>query len=216
MVVLVVLLAAVIGGGLWVYGFVRSALEPGLSVGCTASIGTDSYQLTPEQSANAALITGISIQRGLPPRAASIALATALQESKLRNINYGDLDSLGLFQQRPSQDWGTHAQIMDPVYSSNAFYQELELIPGYLLLPITEAAQAVQRSAYPDAYAQHEGRAKAFASALTGQSTAELSCTLRPLEEDQVVAAPTDVTGSGTWLGPKQCHSRIRRSNHQP
>jgi hypothetical protein len=108
----------------------------------------------------------------------SIALATAFQESKLVNIDYGDRDSVGLFQQRPSQGWGTAEQILDPVYATNAFYDALEKIEGYEDMAITEAAQQVQRSAYPSAYADHEEDARALASALTGYSPATFSCDL--------------------------------------
>lgn len=146
---------------------------------CTAVVGPDSYDLAPDQTANAALIAGLSVQRGLPPRAASIALAAAIQESKLRNIGYGDRDSVGLFQQRSSQNWGTREQLLDPVYATNAFYDALMTIEGYEDLAVTEAAQRVQRSAYPDAYADHEDEARAFASALTGASAGALNCTLR-------------------------------------
>jgi len=169
-----------VGGGIWVVSYLRGALAPGLSVGCTATVGGTPYTLAVHQTGYAALISDISIQRGMPARAASIALATALQESKLRNIDYGDLDSVGLFQQRPSQDWGTVAQIMDPVYSTNAFYSALDKVPGYADMPLNEAAQIVQRSAFPHAYAQHESLSRAFASALTGQSPGALSCTLPP------------------------------------
>lgn len=131
-----------------------------------------------EQSGNAALIAAVAVERGLPARAVTIALATALQESKLINIDYGDRDSLGLFQQRPSQGWGTPEQVTDPVYAANAFYDALVTVPDYQSLPVTEAAQAVQRSGYPEAYARHETRARAFASALTGNSPASLSCDL--------------------------------------
>jgi hypothetical protein len=106
-----------------------------------------------------------------------------MQESKLRNLDYGDRDSLGLFQQRPSQAWGTPEQIMDPVYSAGEFYKELAKVPDYETAPITEAAQAVQRSAYPEAYAQHENAARSFASALTGHSPGGLTCTLGPAAE---------------------------------
>lgn len=109
----------------------------------------------------------------MPARAASIAVATAIQESGLRNLDYGDdagPDSRGLFQQRPSQGWGSQEQVMDPVYAANAFYDALEKVPNYADLPVTVAAQTVQRSAFPDAYADHEDEAKAFASALTGHS----------------------------------------------
>ena len=109
-----------------------------------------------------------------------------MQESKLRNISHGDQagpDSRGLFQQRPSQGWGTAEQVMDPYHASNAFYDALVKVPGYESLEITDAAQRVQRSAYPDAYAQHEVMARAFASSLTGQTAAGLDCSLRAPDE---------------------------------
>lgn len=146
---------------------------------CAAVLDGTAWYLTPEQADNAALLTAQGLDRGLPARAATIAIATALQESKLSNITYGDRDSLGLFQQRPSQGWGTPEQIMDPLHATGRFYDGLVQVPGYDSLPITEAAQAVQRSGYPDAYAQHEGRARAWASALAGWSPATLTCTLR-------------------------------------
>jgi hypothetical protein len=101
-----------------------------------------------------------------------------MQESKLLNLPDGDRDSIGLFQQRPSQGWGTPAQIRDPVYASNAFYDVLVKVEGYESLPITKAAQTVQRSAFPSAYADHEPEARILASALTGYSPAGLSCVL--------------------------------------
>lgn len=149
---------------------------------CSATVGADTFELTPTQAANAALISGVAVDRGLPARAASIAIATAIQESRLENIDYGDdagPDSRGLFQQRPSQGWGTEEQIMMPLYSTGAFYDALVQVPGYETLPITEAAQSVQRSAYPEAYADHAPEGRAFASALTGNSPAALNCTLR-------------------------------------
>ena len=122
---------------------------------CRARVGSTVLTLETEQATNAALIAAISVQRGMPARAASIALATAYQESKLYNIDFGDRDSLGLFQQRPSQGWGTRRQILDPAYSINAFYDALEKIEGYQTMRITQAAQAVQRSAFPEAYEDH-------------------------------------------------------------
>jgi hypothetical protein len=139
--------------------------------GCRAEVNGHVVELDTEQAENAALIAGLSVSRGLPPRAASIALATAYQESKLRNLEHGDRDSLGLFQQRPSQGWGTEAQILNPVYAVNAFYDALVRVDGYQDLPITVAAQAVQRSAFPNAYAGHEADARALASALTGETS---------------------------------------------
>ncbi len=145
---------------------------------CVATgLGT-SHRYTTDRVANAALISAISVDREMPPRAASIALATAYQESQLRNIDYGDRDSLGLFQQRPSQGWGTPEQIMDPVYSTNAFYDALEKVTNYAKGDINDVAQKVQRSGHPEAYRDHEVEGRLYASALTGQSGANLVCTL--------------------------------------
>jgi hypothetical protein len=138
------------------------------------------YEFTPEQAVNAATITAVGTGRGLPERAVTIALATALQESGLRNITHGDRDSLGLFQQRPSQGWGTEKEIMDPAYAAGEFYKHLVKVSGYTELPLTVAAQRVQRSAYPEAYAKHEPDATVLAAALTGTSAATLTCEGRP------------------------------------
>lgn len=146
---------------------------------CTVDVDGVAVTLSTEQAENAALIAGIGMRRGLPARAVSIALATAYQESKIVNIDYGDRDSLGLFQQRPSMGWGTPAQVTDPVYATNAFYDALEKIDGYREMRITEAAQAVQRSGFPEAYEDHAADARALASALTGYSPAEFSCVVR-------------------------------------
>ncbi|WP_344602987.1 heavy metal transporter [Streptomyces glaucus] len=151
--------------------------------GCkVVSAGDDGavYEFTPEQAVNAATITAVGTARGLPERAVTIALATALQESALRNIDHGDRDSLGLFQQRPSQGWGTPEEIMDPTYAAGMFYDHLVEVPGYTRLPLTVAAQRVQRSGYPQAYAKHEPDATLLAAALTGRSAATLTCEGRP------------------------------------
>lgn len=179
-IVLLLTLALVAGGVYTVVAFLQRS-EVLITERCTA-VGAGSYELATDQAANAALISAVAVRRGLPARAASIALATAMQESKIRNIGHGDKagpDSRGLFQQRPSQGWGTTEQVMDPHHASNAFYDALIKVAGYETLEITVAAQRVQRSAYPDAYAQHEVMARAFASSLTGQTAAGLDCTLR-------------------------------------
>ncbi|WP_406332686.1 heavy metal transporter [Streptomyces sp. NBC_00203] len=139
-----------------------------------------SYEFTPEQAVNAATISAVGTSRDLPERAVTIALATALQESGLRNIQHGDRDSLGLFQQRPSQGWGTKKQIMDPTYAAGIFYEHLAKVSGYTKLPLTVAAQRVQRSGYPEAYAKHEPDATLLAAALTGRAAATLTCEGRP------------------------------------
>jgi hypothetical protein len=174
-------LALIAGGVYTAVAFIQRS-ETLIAEKCTAAVGSRKADLATDQAANAALITAVAVRRGLPPRAASIALATAMQESKLRNIGHGDHagpDSRGLFQQRPSQGWGTEEQVMDPYYASGAFYDALVKIPEYESLEITAAAQQVQRSAYPQAYAEHEDMGRVFASALTGQSAAALDCTLK-------------------------------------
>jgi murein DD-endopeptidase MepM/ murein hydrolase activator NlpD len=111
---------------------------------------------SPDQVTMAATIVSVGAQMGVPVRGWVIAVATAIQESSLSNPAGGDQDSIGLFQQRPSQGWGTPQQLHDPVYASQKFFAKLLTIPNWQALPLTEAAQAVQRSAYPDAYAKHE------------------------------------------------------------
>jgi hypothetical protein len=159
---------------------------PGCEVVASGGRGEPArYTFTPEQAVNAATITAVGTARGLPERAVTIALATALQESALRNIRYGDRDSLGLFQQRPSQGWGTPEEIMDPAYSAGRFYDGLVEVPDYTELPLTVAAQEVQRSGFPDAYAKHEPDASLLAAALTGRSAATLTCSGRPAQDAQ-------------------------------
>ncbi|MGZ4611547.1 MAG: hypothetical protein ACXV2H_14930, partial [Actinomycetes bacterium] len=148
--------------------------------GCSATVAGRTVGLAPDQAENASLIAAIGVRRGLPARAVSIALATAYQESKIRNLTHGDRDSIGIFQQRPSQGWGTVAQISDEYYAINRFYEALVQIDGYETMRITEAAQKVQRSGYPDAYAVHAPDARALASALTGFSAGgTFTCVVR-------------------------------------
>ncbi len=176
-IVSLVVVIALIGAGVGGFFYVKSRWQEMNAVDqCVASTSSHQTTLTPDQAHYAAIIAGITVKRGLPERAATIALATAYQESKIDNIDYGDRDSLGLFQQRPSQGWGTAEQIMDPVYSTNAFYDALEKVSGWEDMEITKAAQAVQRSAYPDAYAQHEDDARTVAAALTGQTQRAMTC----------------------------------------
>lgn len=138
--------------------------------------------LTRRQMDHAAVIVRVGQQMGMPKRAYVVAIATALQESYLRNLanwyypdsldlaNDGvgaDHDSVGLFQQRPSAGWGTVAQCMDPAYAARRFYEKLGAIAGWQSLPLTAAAQAVQVSAFPDAYAKHEVLATLVTEALS-------------------------------------------------
>ena len=158
-----------------VYHLTKNTTPP--PAGCTVQADGSVLTLTPTQASNAATIAAVATARALPERALTIALATSLQESRLENIDHGDRDSLGLFQQRPSQGWGTARQILDPVYASNAFFNSLVKIDGYTKLPLTVAAQRVQKSGYPEAYAQHEADATLLSAALSGQDAGALSCT---------------------------------------
>jgi hypothetical protein len=171
--------------------------------GCQASVGGVVVDLSTEQAENATTIVAVGVRRGLPARAASIALATAYQESKLRNLDHGDRDSLGLFQQRPSQGWGTAAQIQDPFYAVNKFYDALVKVDGYQSMRITEAAQEVQRSGFPEAYEDHAADGRALASALTGYSKARFSCVV-----DDPGGASAEATGRD-GLTPRA--DRVRR-----
>jgi hypothetical protein len=166
--------AAVVG-----YGLLRQVTPVLAPDECTATVDGRTVTLEPEQAENAALITSVAVSRGMPARAATIALATAYQESKLYNLESGDRDSLGLFQQRPSQGWGSQDEILDPYHATNAFYDELAKLDGYQGMRVTVAAQRVQRSAFPEAYADHEADARVLASALSGNSPHAFSCRLR-------------------------------------
>jgi hypothetical protein len=146
---------------------------------CEVTASGETFEWAPDQASNAAAITAIAVQRDLPPRAATIAIATAMQESKVRNVRFGDRDSLGLFQQRPSQGWGTAQQILNPEYATNRFYDALVKVDGYDDMDIAEAAQAVQRSAAGGAYAQHESQARVTASVLSGQTRSGVGCALQ-------------------------------------
>jgi cell wall-associated NlpC family hydrolase len=148
-----------------------------------------------EQRAVAATIVTVGQSRGMPPRALVIALATAMQESQLRNLPGGDADSIGVFQQRPSAGWGTPAQLASPAYQAGAFYTALAVVPGWQTMPLTQAAQAVQRSAHPDAYA------KWAAPALTlYQHVGSTNSRAIPEDLEQFVSTPGCAFGGGDGL----------------
>ncbi|MDP9445001.1 MAG: hypothetical protein M3P83_11885 [Actinomycetota bacterium] len=161
---------------------------------CVAEVGGRSVVLDHEQAGNAALIAGVAVRRGLPARAVTIALAAAYQESQLRNLRYGDRDSLGLFQQRPSQGWGTKRQVLDPRYAAGRFYDALAEVEGYRNLRVTAAAQRVQRSGFGDAYAGHETDARVVASALTGYSRSAFACVVRHGDAPAQPEGPSGLT----------------------
>jgi cell wall-associated NlpC family hydrolase len=142
---------------------------PSAGVGFAAARQAVSGQpLDAGQVANAWIIYSVGADQGLPQRAEVVAIATAMQESALENLPFGSSDSVGLFQQRPSQGWGTAAQIMDPVYAARAFYQRLEQVSGWETLPVSVAAQDTQRSALPGAYARWQSPATRLVALFSG------------------------------------------------
>jgi hypothetical protein len=148
-------------------------LEP---ASCDTSSSGQPVSLQVGQAQIAAVIAGVAQRRALPPRAVTIAYATALQESKLTDLRSGDLDSVGVFQQRPSEGWGPAADLIDPVYASTKFFAALSRVPGYQGLPVYEAAQAVQHSADGYAYNQYATVAARLARAFTGQAPHAVWC----------------------------------------
>ena len=146
--------------------------------------------LDPEQRAIVEQIIAIGKQRGLPPRAWQIAIQAGMTESRLHNLHYGDRDSLGIFQMRPSQGWGSVAQVTDPVYQINKFYDVLLGIPSWETRRPGDIAQAIERSAFPTRYHQWEPLAVHTISAVGGDVTpfVKASCTT-PLP------APSEVAG---------------------
>jgi murein DD-endopeptidase MepM/ murein hydrolase activator NlpD len=129
-------------------------------------------ELTADQIRNAAIVVKVGQDMKVAARGWVIGIATALQESRLTNLPHlgaiNDHDSIGLFQQRPSQGWGTLEQLADPAYQSQKFFEKLLRTPGWQTLPLTVAAQRVQVSAYPNAYAKHEPLAAKVVDVLTG------------------------------------------------
>ncbi len=175
LIALVLIAGLGVGAFLWLRSRGLTTPVPGQQR-CVATASGRSVALDLEQAHYASIIVGLSVKRGLPPRAASIALATVYQETGIRNLDYGDLDSVGLFQQRPSQGWGNRKQLLDPYYATNKFYDALVKINDWETADITKVAQTVQNSSYPEAYRDHEADARVLASALAGHSTAGFSC----------------------------------------
>ncbi|QGF24155.1 hypothetical protein [Raineyella fluvialis] len=173
--VVLLLAVALVGGIVWLR--MNEYIQPTpFEPRCRLEAGGNTTVLDLEQAHYASIIVGRSVAKGLPARAGTIAVATAYQESGIRNLDYGDRDSVGLFQQRPSQGWGTTEQILDPFFASDAFYAHLVKIDGWETGDITTVAQAVQKSGHPEAYRKHEQNARVVASVLTGQTPAGVTC----------------------------------------
>lgn len=167
----IVTVAALSGAGITIYRALGDTANS-----CRVRLDESTYSLDLEQAEHATTIAATGKRLGLVDHAVTVALAAALQESNLHNLAHGDRDSLGLFQQRPSQGWGTAGQVMDPNYAATAFFTHLAKIDGWENLPVTTAAQEVQRSGAPSAYAKWEAKARAIAIATTGEKPAAFTC----------------------------------------
>lgn len=180
-VALIVVVLVAVGAGYAVYRAIEhvtaSAPPP---PGCQAGSGPGMIALDTGQAGIAATIAGVAARHKLPRQAVTIALATAMQESDLENLSYGDRDSVGVFQQRPSQGWGTAADLEDPIYATTKFYAALVDIPRYTKLPVDVAAQDVQHSADGTAYSQYDYVAGLLAGDLTGQPAHAVTCWYTP------------------------------------
>ena len=165
--VILVFAGAVLTMGVGMLTIVAGGALPGGGCGGDGGLGGGSQTIggtdwNAEQTDNAATIVNIVAQRGLPKRAAVIAISTVIVESRLVNVGHGDRDSLGLYQQRPSQGWGSPEQVLNPDYATRIFLDRLIALPGWATMPPGTAAQAVQRSAFPDRYAPQEAPAAAL------------------------------------------------------
>jgi hypothetical protein len=168
--------------------------------GCQAGTGVQAIPMDTDQAAIAATIAGVAARHRLPRQAVVIAFAAALQESQLQNLDYGDRDSLGVFQQRPSQGWGSPAELEDPVYAATRFFGALVRVPRYTTLPIDQAAQDVQHSADGSAYEQYAEVATLLAGYFTGAPPAGVSCWFGPPGKADLAAAVGGLTGT---FGPR-------------
>ncbi|WP_261808305.1 hypothetical protein [Nonomuraea sp. C10] len=196
-----IVLILAVGISFGVYQLLKRAPKP-LAVPeahCVVRTPGGDREMDIEQARIAATIAAVAARRKLPERAVVIAYATALQESKLYNLDYGDRDSVGVFQQRESQGWGTKKQIMDPVYATERFFAALVKVKGYRKMPVAEAAQEVQRSAAGYAYGPHQEEAEILAAAFTGRVPRAVHCWYPP-ETGQA----GDAQASGGKAGAEQ------------
>jgi hypothetical protein len=166
--------------GYLIYHSFRNVTSPPPPPGCRAGTGVQAIDLSPEQAEVAATIASVAARHRLPRRAVTIALAAALQESKLHNLDYGDRDSVGIFQQRPSEGWGSATELQDPVYATTKFYAALIKVHRYVTMPVDRAAQAVQHSADGSAYQQWTDIAGQLTGSFTGKSPHTVSCWYTP------------------------------------
>ncbi len=175
--------------GYFAYTSLQRIIAPAPAPGCQAGTGVQALDLDTEQAEIAATIAGVAARHELPRRAVTIALAAALQESKLHNLSYGDRDSVGIFQQRPSQGWGPAVRLQDPVYATTKFFAALTRVHGYAAMPVSQAAQDVQHSADGSAYARWTDMAGQLAGFFTGKSPHGVSCWYTPPDRANLAGA---------------------------
>jgi hypothetical protein len=197
--IIAALLALLAYGGYTVYQ--RFVVQVLTIPGCQAGFGDNAVALDFGQAADAATIAGVAVRDHLPGRALAIAYATAWQESKLENLTYGDRDSVGVFQQRPSQGWGSTAQLEDPAYAAQAFFNKLVQVPGYQTIPVYQAAQDVQASADGYAYQQYAPTGQLMAADYTSAPHA-VTCWYSPDAQAaaQNVSPRLNLTGAAKEL----------------
>src|SRR5215472_15542128 len=181
--------------GFAIYHSFRNVISPPPPPGCRAGTGVQAIDLDPEQ----ATVAGVAARHRLPRQAVTIALAAALQESKLHNLDYGDRDSVGIFQQRPSEGWGSPSQLQDPVYATTKFYAVLTQVHGYATMPVYRAAQDVQHSADGSAYQQWTDMAGQLTGYFTGKSPHGVSCWYTPSGQANLAGAVRQI---GQTFGP--------------
>jgi hypothetical protein len=189
-------LVLVIAAGYALFGLSRHVAAPYVppAPGCQAGTGVEAIPMGSDQAAVAATIAGVAARDRLPREAVVIAYATALQESQMQDLDYGDRDSVGVFQQRPSQGWGTTAELEDPVYATTKFFGALVRVPRYTHLPVDQAAQDVQHSADGSAYEQWAEVASLLAGYFTGAQPAGVSCWFTPAGRADLSAAERELT----------------------
>jgi hypothetical protein len=205
--VLVLVLAV---AGYAIYAGLKHVITPAPPApGCQAGTGEQAVTLDTEQAGIAATVAGVATRHRLPRQAVTIALAAALQESKLHNLDYGDRDSVGIFQQRPSEGWGPATRLEDPVYATTKFFAALTRVRGYATMPVWKAAQDVQHSADGSAYGQWANLAGQLAGYFTGQSPHGVSCWYTPAGQANLTGAMRRMAQTFGPQGRKAVVARI-------
>lgn len=195
--VLTVIAVLLAGGAYAAYSAYRHYVVKLLTVpGCQAGTGKNAIPLDFGQAADAAIIAGVAVREHLPRQALTIAYATAMQESKLENPGFGDLDSVGIFQQRPSQGWGSATQLQDPAFAAAAFFTALTKVPNWANMPVYQAAQAVQHSADGSAYQQYAQTGAMLATDFTAAPHA-VTCWYDPAAQASSLGVSTKPNFSG-------------------